>query len=392
MKTTIYIDAVKEVQINKISEFLKTQDELVTIDDWSTLRAPKKREQFLEALGMSLELRKNFVTFYNTVKEAEADWTDWEDAETTAEVPDAEIVEETPAKTTKITKPKKAGLPATSTFGISPAGTPAGLFVEGAFEQIVADAAGLNAEQSTSALKSVEEDLELQHMKIGVLLGHITASEHYMTMGYQNMREYLDAETGIGYRKAMHLIQNANMVRDLGIPSEKLKGVTWSALRHIIPVLTGQNYTTWLEAARSMKHVALIQPVNEEKVKIVGGTTAKPSNHPPAETVQKIFSVKPDQKLVIDQAIEKAKVEGNTDNAGAALEVIAAAYSGAPPSKSSVALANPDLTNEGLASIFSKIISDEGNEGVVRILEAMEPLAPNVTISVEFDVPLAATA
>ena len=409
MKLAVYTDAVNDIPVSKTSAFLKTQSEILEIENWNGLRAPEKRTQFIEALGVSIEFRKNFVAFYNEVKGTDQDWMEWEgegetpelevqeemlmpgEAEPSEEpvaeepvVEDAEVVSETP-KPTKAKPKAKPVSTATETFGISKAGTSAGVYVEGAFEQIVADAAGLDADQSTSALRSVEEDLEFQHMKIGILLAHISKSQHFLTLGYANMREYLDAETGIHYRKGMHLIQNAVAVQELNIPAEELKGVSWSALRHVLPVLSDSNYKTWMEAARSMKHVPLIQAVNEQKVKDAGNALPKPTLEETAKDMtNKTFAVHGDQKEIIDQAIAKAKVEGNTDSAGAALEVIAAAYTGAPASKSTVGSVLPDLTDDGLLTMFSKIQADEGDAGLVRILNVLDQLFPEVTMTVDF--------
>jgi len=412
MKTAIYTDAVKDLTVKALSEFLGTVDKIIEIDDWSTFRAPAKRDVFIEALGQSPEMREAFVAFYSTNTGSPQTFAEWEDENAAAPVAETEVFdppsgesEPEPAKAKAKAKAKPVIQEAeivdetdehidvaiadsaieTGTGLMTPF---VGSFVEGAFEQIVSDAAGLTAEQSTVALKSVEEDLEFQHIRIGVLLGHISKSEHYMALGYENMRGFLQAETGMDYRKAMYLIKNAEVIQELNIPAIELKGVSWSGLRHILPIINAANYKEWLDAASSMKHVTLIAKVNEEKLKLAGGLAAPETTETGEEKpkpTQKVFNIYDDQKELINQAIDKAKIEGNTDSSGAALEIIAASYTGAPATNSTVAQVKPDLTPEGLGIMFAQIQADEGENGCVRILEVIDEIWPNVSIAVEFN-------
>lgn len=378
MKSNEYKTAVTALSIKDLGAFLKSQD-ILEVENWSSMRAPEKRENFMQALAASIEFRQKFVGFYNENSGENVDWITWEDA-----IDEAEPTEE-PVSEGDTGEAEPAVPATTETFNISKAGTVGSSFVDGDFDKIVSDAAGLDANQSTAALRAVEEDLEFQHMRIGVLLSHIQKSQHYLTLECDNMREYLSKFTGLHYRKAMQLIQNADTVRDLEIPATALKGVSWAALRHVLPVLTKDNYATWLEAARSMKHVSLIAAVNDEKMKQAGALPAPDKTD--AETMpkpsQKIFSVYPEQKETIDQAIEKAKIEANTDSAGAALEAMAASYIGKPPSDATVAAVMPDLSEDGLKNMFSKLRADEGLDGAVRILTVFGEIFSEIGVEVE---------
>lgn len=413
MSFAIYKQAVEALPIPKLTAFLKEVEDTVEIEGWAKLRAPEKREQILEAFNQSKELRKEFVAFYELTTGKASDWSEWEtgDLPGLAEVPapaptpetgvdplevaadfqgtddspptsgavSGEVVEDDPA-------PEPAPAPATKAVTKTLSAIAVSAFVEGAFEQIVADVAGLDAQSAKISLIEAEDRMEFEHIRIGALLSHIQKSQHYITLGYDNLREFLAAETGLHYRKAVYLIANYDAVKELGIQAVDLKGVTWSALRHIIPILTTKNFGEWLEAARNTTHASLIEKVNQEKIKQTAALA--PPNSKPAAPVQlpskHSFPLYPDQASTVVAAIEKAKTEGNVDSAGAALDIIAAAYTGQPPSNSTASAVLPDMSKAGFFKLFTKVRADQGMIGAAGLLEAIAEVWPEVDISVVF--------
>lgn len=424
MNLVTYQKAVDETPIPKLTAFLKAVEDTVEIEGWAKLRAPEKRSQLMEAFGQSKELRKEFVAWFEQETGKESDFSEWETAAlppvagdppveavaaeinaagaiqsaseaaiATSDAADAQpklAFDPEPAPAPVAAVPAKASNPkATATIKAA-----SSVFVEGAFEQIVSDVAGLDAQQSKINLIEAEDKLEFEHVRIGALLSHIQKSQHYTTLGYDNLREFLNAETGLHYRKAAYLISNYDAVVELGIPAADLKGVTWSALRHIIPILTPKNYKEWLEAARSKTHVSLIAEVTQEKAKQAGalpapaagvsGAGTAPGPAEKAKPMLKSFQVFPDQNETINAALEKAKVAGNVDSNAAALDIIAAAYTGAPPSSATIGAVMPDLSKDGFIKMFSKLKAEGGMEAVVPVLEAIGEVWPEVDVTVTF--------
>lgn len=386
MANQTYEGLVESLKIKDLGDFLKSQSDIVTLTGWSKMKAPEKKQEFLDALPQSEDLRKNFVAFYNDLMETEItfaalegdDAGDGAETETETEPGQPDLLEGTATEVV-------AANP--EAFNVSKGGTVAHSFVEGDFGKIVSDASGLTAEQTSAALRACEDDLELQHMRIGVLIMRAHDAQHYMALGYENMRAFIAGETGLEYRKAMQLARNARIVQEVGISEKELKGVTWAALRHILPVIKADNYNHWLDAARSMKHASLIAAVNEQKAKDAGALPAPEGDGKveKPEASQKVFNVYPDQKATIDEALKKAKIEANTDAMGAALEAMAASYIGKPVSGSTISAVMPDTSPDGLKKIFSKMNEDEGAyAAAMAVLTAFEEIWPGVTLEVEF--------
>ena len=404
MQKPIYADAVTETAIKSLTDVLKDAVDILEIEGWSKMKAPDKRANFLEALTQSEELRKKFVFDYGQRTGTPTVFSEWEAGDEPTVEDAAPPVEDTLATPPAPDEVPEAELILATDPDLdpTPSQTPAlvtehamGTFVEGGFEAMKADAAGLDAVMSDSALKSAEENLEFEHIRLGVLLSHISNSQHYLTLGYENMREYLSVVSGLDYRKAMQLIRNATIISELNIPATNLKGVTWAALRHVLPVLTQDNYAIWLDAASNMKHMALIEAVKDERVKQAGLIPA--SNTATAvpikpETKPKTFNLLPDQLQSVNNAIEKAKVEGNVATTGAALDVMAASYSGKPVTQSTLNSGVTDTSDAALMDVLTKLRADEGIDGLIRVLNFIGTVWPEPDISVDLKAPTAQAA
>jgi len=380
MNLTIYKNAIEDLAIPKLTAFLKMVSDTVEIEGWSKLRAPEKRSQMIEALGQSTELRKEFVVFYGDEKGTDSDFSEWETAELPGLEGEAEPAPEPPTGT---------GTEIAPVATTSPDTAKSGTFVDTAFGIIVSEVAGLNAYQSKINLREAEDRMQFEHIRIGAILAHIQKSEQYIKLGYDNLREFLHAETTMDYRKGVQLIKNFNTVKELGIEAEDLKGVTWAALRHIVPVLTKDNHKEWLDAARNTTHITLIEQVYKEKAKNAGALPAAPATEggsvPEAQKLtSKVFNVYPDQNANITAALDKAKNSANVDSMGAALDIIATAYTGSPASDATVGAVLPDVSEKGLTNVFSKMKKDGPEDVIMDILNAIGAVWPEVEITVEF--------
>lgn len=394
MKPNLYQEAIAKTSIPHLTKFVKAND--ITITGWAKLKSDDKREALMNVLKASSDHRVSFVAFFaetNPDAGYSASWADWENDESIADAEAAAETEAEPEADTEADTPEPETLPATADASpaITQPTTPA--FVEGAFANMIADASGLDAKASTSALRAVEEDIEFHHMRIGALLSHVQSAQHYVTMGYDNMREYLAGETSIEYRKGMYLIQNVRVVQEIGLTDSDLKGVSWSALRHIQPVLAPKGGKVldrkaakkWLDAARSMTQIKLKEAVAAQKQKDSGALPAPKDGEPDAvpapQVSSKSFNLAPDQAETLEQALQKAKVEGNTDSQAAALDVLASAYLGSPPANSTLDAVMPDLSDDGLNKMFTAIRNAEGYDGVKRILNVIDAVFPEVDIT-----------
>lgn len=425
MKMKEYSEAVQAIKVSALKTFLVEQGALP--EDWDKLLpgGTKKRERMMQMLKANEALRGDFVAFYQKTVDGEApNFAFWEEkaapAGTEEEASQAEYVP-IPDDGTGVPKyappnnvPAEDGnqtggemdvpeegeqtsipgdtlmVPAASVplSGVTTASTPS-VIVEGYFDQVSSDVAGLSPADALTALQVIEESKEESYFRMGALVSHMKKTEAHAALGYENLRALIADQTHLEYRTAMYLATNYEKVVELGIPSKKLTGIGWTKLRDVLPYMTPDNYNEWLKKARTLQKSALYNAISEEKKKALpspassegddGGTPAGPVQ----EAKTKGFSLYGDQATVVEQAISKAKIEANTDAQGAALAAMAAAYLGQPVVKS---VDGPDTSEGGMKALGKALKDNESSygEGFITLLNALSEFWPDLDVNVNF--------
>jgi hypothetical protein len=191
----------------------------------------------------------------------------------------------------------------------------------------------LSMEQAEEALRTLIDATEYNSFKIGGVLYLMQCHPEWWGEKFKNFKEYVEQSFGIQYRKAMYWLGIYTGLMEKNIPWEKVKGLGWTKLKEIIPILNDSNIEEWVEKAKSMTVVQLMEEVRAYKASLSvpaedmkeyeGGETKKVS------TLS--FKVHEDQKETIMMALEKAKEASGTEFNAVALEMIALEYIGAAP-------------------------------------------------------------
>ncbi len=120
-------------------------------------------------------------------------------------------------------------------------------------------------------VRNLTEESEANKYKIGGALARIQANENWwQEAGYQNFKDYVEGSLGIGYRKAMYLIEIYKKLLLLGIPYTAFDGIGWSKINRIVSVLTKENLGGWIEKAKVMSRSELEIHIKAEKAKLAG--------------------------------------------------------------------------------------------------------------------------
>ena len=129
----------------------------------------------------------------------------------------------------------------------------------------------------------------------------------------------------MAYRKAMYLKSNYDNLIESGVPEEKVKGLGWTKLKEISAIINPENVDEWVERAKGMTVIQLIDYIKQmKKVKSTEGDVKAPKESSTLATIT--FKVHADQKETIKQAIEKAMGEANTEHQNVALDHICTSY------------------------------------------------------------------
>lgn len=156
--------------------------------------------------------------------------------------------------------------------------------------------------------------------KLGGILSIISTKGWYK--GYKTFNEYVEHEHGLKPRRAHYWIAIYNSLIESKVPWDKVKGLGWTKLRVIAPILTLANVDTWVEFANTHSITEVEAKVDELNAPAITDQTEK------VNTVNKTFKLFEGQKANLDAALEKVKESSPTVSDSVALENICLEYLG----------------------------------------------------------------
>lgn len=189
---------------------------------------------------------------------------------------------------------------------------------------IVFQIENLKEKEAKTLVGQLADSADFTFFKLGGVLSKIQSDGWYAP--HASLREYIENEHGLNYRRAMYWISIYDALVAAKVPWDKVKTLGWTKLKEISGILTPENVDEWVKKAEGQTVLQLIETVNSAKksgdpAQITDGTSSTPVS-------TKTFKVHEDQKSTIDAAITKAKQESGTESDGAALEFICLDYVG----------------------------------------------------------------
>jgi len=224
----------------------------------------------------------------------------------------------------------------------------------------------LTREDALNLVPELINDIDFNFFKIGGILTRVQ-EEGWWEEQAETFREYVENVFGLKYRKAMYLIGIYNSLVESGVPWSKVRTIGWSKLKEIADHIDKKNVTEWVNRAKEMTVLQLQEYVKQLETADGGeGETASADKAASVSTMT--FKVHEDQKETIRHALDKAKVEGNTDVDTVALEYICVQYIESTTGK-----------KKGKATLSLDEMIAKG--GLEKSLEAVEKAFPDVEIT-----------
>lgn len=228
---------------------------------------------------------------------------------------------------------------------------------------IVADIGGLDAESALKAIPVLLDGAEENYFKLGGVLSMIHANKFWKTLEQYkdaNFKDFVEAEYGIAYRRAMVWIEIYDKLVESGVPWSKIQNVGWTKIRDLAKILTIDNVDEWVHRALN----STVHQLQELIGKAMAGTLPNSGIVPVAGDNSGVttFTVKvhPDQKTNIIEAINKAKLESETEYAGVALDNICTNYltGGNTTKPASLLTVMSQYTPEELLEVLEQALPD----------------------------------
>lgn len=139
-------------------------------------------------------------------------------------------------------------------------------------------------------------------------------------------KDYISGKWGLKYRKARYLIELYTGLLKAGVPWDTVAGIGWSKVITLLPVLTAENATEWVDKAVAYNNDTLQAAV---QASLSSGEAVPQAATMEASKLKTLtFNVGPDQEDLIKEAVEDAMKKGQTEHKGVALELICTEYLG----------------------------------------------------------------
>jgi len=216
-------------------------------------------------------------------------------------------------------KPKKKAAKATKTE-VMVAPLQGEIVADDALVDLVHEIENLPEEDALEKVAKLLEHTDETWFKLGGILSIISTKGWYK--GYKTFNEYVEHEHGLKPRRAHYWIAIYNSLVESKVPWDKVKGIGWTKLRVIAPILTLSNVDTWVEFANTHSITEVETKVDELNAPAITDQSEK------ANTTNKTFKLFEGQKANLDAALEKVKEVSPTVSDSVALENICLEYLG----------------------------------------------------------------
>jgi hypothetical protein len=226
----------------------------------------------------------------------------------------------------------------------------------------------LDKETAFEVVPSLIDSVDFSYFKLGGVLSAIQDND-WWNDDSPNFRSFIEDNFGLHYRKGMYLIKIYDGLVEAEIPWHKVSGLGWTKLKELADILTQENCDEWVAKAESMTTLNLQAAVKAYKA---GDLSTDGTTDPDSSGVSTItFKVHPDQKETINEAVEQAMEDADTEFKGVALEAICMNFLAGGSTKEAPKPLSLQATME--------------NHSYEQVLEAFEAIWPEIAVTVELD-------
>ena len=167
----------------------------------------------------------------------------------------------------------------------------------------------------------IKQQVENSYFDFAEGLHKVWNSSLFVEWGYDSFPAYVEGELEYTPRTAQYLVRIADYFGKMNDDiREWVKSLGWSKAKELVKRVTPENFAEMKEKVAG-KTVSQIQAMLKADKDAASDTEAEEESEEKAKRMS--FSLFPDQTKTVNDAIERAKADGNTDKDGHALTLIA---------------------------------------------------------------------
>ncbi len=227
----------------------------------------------------------------------------------------------------------------------------------------------LKEKDARATVTRLIEQGEESYFKLGGVLSLIQVNHWYKP--YASLRELIEKEYSMEYRRAMYWVQIYNQLVESKVPFSKMSGLGWTKIKEIAKVISAENADDWIKIAKEQNSATLIETVRLSIQAASGATQAlTDGSEATAKTITVLtFKAHEDQVPTINAALDKAKEVSGTAHATVALEFMCMDYLGGTGGKK--------------VDLVSLLKGDGTEASLEKALEALAEAWPDYNFKVE---------
>lgn len=336
------IEKMKAKDINALHDQLPE-----SIEGWGDMKLPEKREAMLEVLH-SEEEEESEEEAEEEIEETEEDSVEEPD-EVEAELDKSQKV--VALKKGKKAKSKKKDEAVEGEIVTNSSDD---------METIVFELENMTESQADAEYDRLSDDIAFNYFRLGGILSVIDTHRYFGE--YESFRDKVESEFGMKYSKARSLVGIYNNIIESGVEWSDISSIGWTKMREISHLITPDNVEEWVSKAQAMNVATLIHEVKQLQKSDKPETSKAPKSDSSVSTMS--FKFHEDQRETVEEALDKAKDEGDTDVNSVALEYICLDYLAGGKKKTTVR----DMTIE---EFFQKIMDSHKGDAEAALNELL---------------------
>lgn len=201
----------------------------------------------------------------------------------------------------------------------------------------------LKVDEIRSKIPDLRKRIDEGFWELSELLFHVWEKELWKRwanpegVSYASFYVYVEQELEFKERKAQYLIRIWNwfgrtLAAHLEI-QEQVKQLGWAKAKELEGILTPDNWETWIEKAKTLSTVKLIEDVKEYRKTLEGGESDGSSGGSKGKggsteekLARKVFHLYPEQEQNVEEALRLAGSKAQSEKDGHLIDMICVAY------------------------------------------------------------------
>lgn len=207
-----------------------------------------------------------------------------------------------------------------------------GVSIDDPVDRTIAEVSSIKTpEAALKYAQAVSDDAEFDYFRLGAVLAKMQEHAWYSDDGIEDWKAMLGEHLGMRPQKALILVRTYLRVVECGLSGKDLKGLEWTKLRAISRHLEPKGARKLLARCKKLTRGQVIELAREMDGTARDGSGSGEGPSDASDFKSYNLKVPNDWTETVDEAMQKAMEDGNTDHPGTAFAYLCTSFLQDPP-------------------------------------------------------------